>query len=45
VILKIIRTHFNANIETIPDAGHWLHAESELFHDASFFSRDSGNLK
>jgi esterase len=36
-----IKTHFpNATIETIPDAGHWLHAENpKLFHElaASFF--------
>jgi esterase len=36
-----IRTHFpKATIETIPDTGHWLHAENpELFHELaiSFF--------
>jgi hypothetical protein len=32
--------------ETIPDAGHWLHAESELFHECLlFFQGNSGNLK
>jgi esterase len=47
--LENIRTYFpNATIETIPDAGHWLHAENpELFHElaASFFQKNSSNLK
>jgi pimeloyl-ACP methyl ester carboxylesterase len=33
--LENIKKHFpDSNIETIPNAGHWLHAENpEMFHE------------